>query len=60
MIYRAKYIEKIMPYIDTQFVKILTGVRRCGKSTILQMIMQKLRERGVSEDRISTIHRPIR
>ena len=41
-----------MPYIDMPFIKILTGVRRCGKSTILQMIMQKLRERGVSEDRI--------
>lgn len=52
MIYRTKYMDTIMPYADTPFVKILTGVRRCGKSTILQMIMQKLRERGISEDRI--------
>ena len=52
MIYRPSYVEKIMAYTDTPFVKILTGVRRCGKSTILKMIMKKLRERGISEDRI--------
>lgn len=52
MIYRPIYVEKIMAYTDTPFVKILTGVRRCGKSTILKMIMDKLRERGISESRI--------
>lgn len=51
-IYRPSYVDKIMAYTDTPFVKILTGVRRCGKSTILQMIMEKLRERGVPENRI--------
>lgn len=39
MIDRPLYIEKIMAYTDTPFVKILTGIRRCGKSTILKMIM---------------------
>lgn len=43
MIYRPLYVDKIMAYVDTPFVKILTGVRRCGKSTILKMIMEKLR-----------------
>jgi len=52
MIYRPMYVDKIMAYVDTPFVKILTGVRRCGKSTILKMIMEKLRERGIPEDRI--------
>ena len=42
MILRPQYIEKIMPYVDTPFVKVLTGVRRCGKSTILKMIMDEL------------------
>ncbi|MDR2825220.1 MAG: ATP-binding protein [Deltaproteobacteria bacterium] len=52
MILRTKYIEKIMAYMDTPFVKILSGVRRCGKSTILQMVAGKLNERGISDDRI--------
>ena len=42
MINRPLYTEKIMAYTDTPFVKVLTGVRRCGKSTILKMIMEKL------------------
>lgn len=53
MIDRPLYVDKIMAYVDTPFVKILTGVRRCGKSTILKMIMEKLRnERGISEEQI--------
>ncbi len=42
-----------MPYVDTPFVKILTGVRRCGKSTILKMIMKKLKEeRNIVDEQI--------
>ena len=53
MIYRPMYVDKIMAYVDTPFVKILTGVRRCGKSTILKMIMEKLKtERNVPGERI--------
>ena len=52
MIYRPIYVDKIMAFTDTPFVKILTGVRRCGKSTILKMIMEKLQERGIPEERI--------
>ena len=43
MIDRPLYMDKIMAYTDTPFVKILTGVRRCGKSTILKMIMERLK-----------------
>ncbi len=53
MIYRPLYVEKIMAYADTPFVKILSGVRRCGKSTILKMIMEKLKsERNIPAERI--------
>ena len=53
LIYRPMYVDRIMAYVDTPFVKILTGVRRCGKSTILKMIMEKLEtERSIPEDRI--------
>ena len=53
MIYRPVYVDKMMAYADTPFVKILTGVRRCGKSTILKMIMETLqKERGVPMEQI--------
>lgn len=53
MIYRPMYVDKIMAYADTPFVKVLTGIRRCGKSTILKMIMEKLHtERNIPKSRI--------
>jgi predicted AAA+ superfamily ATPase len=52
MILRPAYVEKIMAYAGTPFVKILSGVRRSGKSTILKMIAAVLRERGIAEDKI--------
>lgn len=52
MIYRPMYVDKIMRYADAPFVKILTGVRRCGKSTILKMIMEELKKRGISDKQL--------
>ena len=50
MINRPLYVDKIMAYTDTPFVKVLTGVRRCGKSTVLKMIMEKLQqEHGIPD-----------
>ena len=55
MIDRPLYMDKIMAYTDTPFVKILTGVRRCGKSTILKMIMERLKtERHIPDERITS------
>ena len=51
MIERPLYLDKIMPFVDTPFVKILTGVRRCGKSTILKMIIKKLKEEKHVDDK---------
>ena len=45
MIYRSLYVNRIIAYIDMQFVKILTGVQHCGKLTILKMIIEKLQEK---------------
>lgn len=53
MIPRPNYINKIMTYTDAPFIKILTGIRRCGKSTILKMIMERLqKERNVPANNI--------
>ena len=52
MLTRPLYMDKIKPYIDTPFVKILTGIRRSGKSTILKMLMAELGKMGVPEENI--------
>ncbi len=53
MINRPLYMDKIMVYVDTPFVKVLTGIRRSGKSTIMKMIMDKLEnERHIPKENI--------
>ena len=52
MIIRPDYINAITPYIDTPLVKILAGVRRCGKSTILEMMKEELIHRGIKKENI--------
>ena len=52
MINRPDYIKAIEPFIDKPLVKILAGVRRCGKSTIFEMLKNEFLHRGVSEDHI--------
>jgi uncharacterized protein len=47
MIIRPHYMNQIMAYADTPFVKVLTGIRRSGKSTIMKMLMDEFRKRGV-------------
>ena len=50
MIDRPSYVNAIMRFMDTPLVKVLTGIRRSGKSTILLMLMEKLKKRGVSPE----------
>lgn len=52
MIYRKQYMDRIIPFIDAPLVKLLTGVRRCGKSTILLMLQEELMRRGVLPEQI--------
>lgn len=52
MIIRQDYIDRITPFIDQPLVKILSGVRRCGKSTIFKMLKQELLQRGIPEENI--------
>lgn len=56
MIIRKKYLEFIRPYLDTPFVKILTGIRRCGKSTLLEMIKDELLLNGIKKENIIYLH----
>ncbi len=52
MINRPDYVNAIKPYIDAPLVKILAGVRRCGKSTILEMVQEELKARGIAQENI--------
>ncbi len=55
MVIRPYYLEVLRKYRNAPIVKILSGIRRCGKSTILKMLAQDLEENGVSPDRIITV-----
>ena len=55
MIIRPHYIDTLRTYRDVPLVKILAGVRRCGKSTILDMLANDLAQGGVATDHIITM-----
>ena len=49
---REKYIGRIRPFFDSDIIKIITGIRRCGKSCILKAIINELIEKGIEEQEI--------
>ena len=46
MIIREHYLQEIRPFYDSNLIKILTGIRRCGKSVILEQILDELQASG--------------
>ena len=52
MLKREMYLSKIRGFYESDLIKILVGIRRCGKSVILQQIMDELKENNVDEDHI--------
>ena len=52
MLKREIYLEKIRDFYDSNLIKILVGIRRCGKSVILEQIIQELKERNIDENHI--------
>ena len=56
MIKREYYMKKIIPFIDKDIVKVLTGIRRSGKSVMLKLIMEELRNRGVKNEQLININ----
>ena len=44
MINRKIYMDKLWAYKDTEFIKVITGIRRCGKSSLLKLSMEKILE----------------
>lgn len=50
MIKREIYLKKIRPFMDQNIIKVLTGIRRCGKSVMLELIKEELKERGLDKN----------
>ena len=56
MIERKDYMERLVGYRDKQVIKIITGIRRCGKSTLLALFQQYLIDSGVAPDNIIMVN----
>ena len=52
MVKRELYLERIRPFYESEMVKVITGIRRCGKSTIMKQIMEELEQQGVVQEHI--------
>jgi len=52
MIIREKYLSKIRPFYNQDLIKVITGIRRCGKSVILTQIIDELKKDGVKDKQI--------
>ena len=56
MIKRETYMRRIRPFIGSELVKVMTGIRRCGKSVMLELIKEELKNNGVPEANIISIN----
>lgn len=56
MVNRKVYFEKLIKLKDKQIIKVVTGVRRCGKSTLLEMFRNYLLESGINKEQIISIN----
>lgn len=56
MLKREIYLSRIRGFYDSDLVKILVGIRRCGKSVILKQIIEEIKEKGIEEDHILYIN----
>ena len=56
MIQRPEYLKELKKFKDKELIKVITGIRRCGKSTLLEMYRKMLVEDGISSDQIININ----
>ncbi|MBQ3149988.1 MAG: ATP-binding protein [Clostridia bacterium] len=56
MVERKGYLDLLKKWKDDEVIKVVTGIRRCGKSTLLKMYMEFLKSQGISDDRIIFIN----
>ena len=56
MIKREMYMKRIRPFIGTDLIKVMTGIRRCGKSVMLELIKEELLESGIRHNQFISIN----
>ena len=47
---RSLYLNRLIGFQDTELVKVITGIRRCGKSSLMKLMIQHLKENGIQEN----------
>jgi Predicted ATPase (AAA+ superfamily) len=52
VIERTEFLDKLKAYKDKQIIKVITGIRRCGKSTLMKMFMEHLLSTGVQQNQM--------
>lgn len=57
MIKREKYLNRIVPFINKPVIKVITGIRRCGKSTFLKLLIKELSDKGADKRNILYINK---
>lgn len=53
---RDLYLNQMIAFQDTEMIKVMTGIRRCGKSSLMKLMAEHLRENGVADDQILEIN----
>lgn len=56
MVIRKEYLSRLLAWKDEQIIKVVTGIRRCGKSTLMKQFQDHLLEEGVSQEQIISIN----
>lgn len=56
IINRQEYLDKLIALRDKQLIKVITGIRRCGKSTLMEIFQNYLKSNGVSDNNIISIN----
>ncbi len=59
LIERKKYLKQIEGYINTPIIKILTGMRRSGKSCLMKLLIEKLKNDGILDSHIIYINKEL-
>ena len=56
MIERKEYLDKLLGHKDKRLIKAITGVRRCGKSTLLELFGERLLAEGIEDSQIISVN----